>query len=63
MSVKTSDDSLSLNKLLINKELRINYVPEIRNGCNLWEQAFRCYCVDPLVLTNGITRGLGLARF
>ena len=26
---------------LLNKELRINYVPEIWNGCNLWEQAFR----------------------
>ena len=39
---------LSLHKLL-NKELRINYVPETRNRCNFWEQAFRRYCVDPLV--------------
>ena len=39
---------LSLHKLF-NTELRINYIPEIRNGCNVWEQAFRHYCVDPLV--------------
>ena len=32
-----------------NKELRINYVPEIRNGCKVWEQAFRCWFMDPLV--------------
>ena len=37
----------SLHKLF-NKEPRINYVPEIRNGCDVWEQAFRRYCVDPL---------------
>ena len=30
-------DSTLLHKLF-NKELRINYVPEIRNG---WEQGFR----------------------
>ena len=39
---------LSLHKLF-NKELRINYVLEIWNGCNKWEQAFRDHCVDPLV--------------
>ena len=38
---------LSLPKLF-NKELRINYVLEIRNGCDVWEQAFRRYCIDPL---------------
>ena len=38
-----------MHKLLINKELRINYVPEIRNGCSLWEQALRRYCEDRLV--------------
>ena len=27
----------------------MNYVPEIRNGCNVWEQAFCHYCQDPLV--------------
>ena len=27
----------------------LNYVPEIRNGCNLWEQVFRRYWVDTLV--------------
>ena len=30
------------------KELRINYISEIRNGCDVWEQVFRCYCIDPL---------------
>ena len=39
---------LSLHKSL-NKEPRINYVPEIRNGYDLLEQAFRRYCIDPLV--------------
>ena len=28
---------------LFNKELRISYVPEIWNGCDVWEQAFRRY--------------------
>ena len=27
----------------------MNYVPEIRNGCGAWEQAFRCYCVHALI--------------
>ena len=35
---------------LLNKELRKYYVAEIWNGYNLWEQAFRRYCIDPLVI-------------
>ena len=34
------------------KELYINYVPEIRNECDVWEQVFRRYCVDPLTSSN-----------
>ena len=34
---------------IILQELRINSIPEIRNRCNVWEQAFHHYCVDPLV--------------
>ena len=33
---------LSLHKLF-SKELRINYVPETRNGCDLMDQTFRSY--------------------
>ena len=39
---------LSLHKLF-NKELRINYVRQIQNKYELCEQAFRRYCVNPLV--------------
>ena len=41
--------TLFSSRKLFNKELRINYVPEIWNGCNVWEQVFRHYCLDPLV--------------
>ena len=30
---------------LFKKKLRMNCAPEIRNGCDFWEQAFRRYCV------------------
>ena len=33
----------------VSKELRINYIQEILNGCDVWEHAFRCYYIDPLV--------------
>ena len=48
---------LSLHKLL-TIELRINYVLEIQNGCNLWEQAIRYYCVDLLVFDRRAIRRL-----
>ena len=35
--------------IIFNKELGINCVPEIRNGCYVWEQGFEGYCVEPLV--------------
>ena len=34
---------------LFNKEPHISYVPEIRNGCDVLEQASSRYCVDPLI--------------
>ena len=34
---------------LFNKDLCINYVPEIQNRCDVWEQAFCHYCVDTLI--------------
>ena len=40
---------ISIMHKLLNKELRINYVSEIRNGCSLCEQAFCRFCVDPLI--------------
>ena len=27
----------------------MSYLPEIRNGCDVWEQAFRRYFVDPRI--------------
>ena len=51
-------DTIILYKLF-NKEPRINYVPEIRNGCDVWEQAFRRYCVD-LVVSSDADRWMGL---
>ena len=40
---------------LFNKDLRINYVPESRKGCYIWEQAFRRNCVVRM-LTDRTTR-------
>ena len=42
---------------VFNKELRMNYIPKIRNGCDVWEQAFCCYCVDPLVSSDAYRWG------
>ena len=25
----------------------MNYIPEIRNRCDVWEEAFCRYCIDP----------------
>ena len=36
----------------------MNYTPEIGNRCDVWEQVFRCQCVDPLVSLNADRWGL-----
>ena len=38
-----------LLRILFNKELHMNYILEILNGCVVWEPAFCSYCTDPFV--------------
>ena len=46
---------LSLQKLS-NEDFRINYVPEIENGCHVWEQALCRYYLDHLISSNADKR-------